>query len=106
MKLRLFCLLLVLTSCEGYTDGEGYVFDVKTNKPLEGVLVRSYARRGGKSKYQTVEMTTDSTGYFYGTTQLSKCIPDCPDLVVELIKDGYKTIEYTNPRKDTVYLEK
>ena len=51
-----------------------------------------------------MEMITDSTGHFFGTTGLIGCAEDCPALVIELVKHGYATQEIINPLKDTVYL--
>jgi hypothetical protein len=103
MKLPCFMIFLLFVSCEGIVDGEGYVYDANTKQPLDSVFAKSYSRHG-KSKQFQMEMVTDSTGHFFGTTGLVGCSGECPDLVVELIKSGYATKQIVNPYKDTVYL--
>jgi hypothetical protein len=95
---------MFLVSCEGITEGDGYVFDARTKKPLDSVLVKSYRKNGWRKIFQS-EMITDSTGYFFGTTGLTGCSGDCPDLVIEFVITGYSNREIINPNKDTVYLQ-
>lgn len=104
-----FCVatLLLFSGCvgENFIDGSGYVLDADTQQPVDSVRVVSY-KKDGKERRYTMEMMTDSTGWFRGTTGLVGCAGDCPDLVIELIKAGYITQEVANPYKDTVYLER
>jgi hypothetical protein len=99
-------LLIALAGCEGDTSGSGYALDKTTHKPLAGVVAKSYAKRGSHLHYHQ-EMVTDSTGYFTGTTGTVGCGTggDCPDLMIELIKSGYTTVQIVNPDKDSVYME-
>lgn len=107
MRLICFFILLFLAACvsEGITSGDGYAFDAKTRQPLDSVLVKSYYRKKGGKQFKR-QMVTDTTGYFHGSTGLVGCPGDeCPDLIIELIKEGYVTREVINPYKDSVYLE-
>lgn len=68
MGKKCFCwtlVIILLFGCEGVTDGYGYVFDARTNEPLDSVLVKSY-HKNGKRKIYNSEMVTDSTGCFLG----------------------------------------
>jgi hypothetical protein len=97
-------LIVTLCGCEGSTEGDGYVFDGQTGKPLDSVLVKSFKKR--KDNRELVKETySDSSGYFHGTTGFGGCQP-CPDLLITLSKNGYTTIEIVNPDNDTVYLER
>lgn len=104
MRIVLGIAMIVFLGCEAITEADGYVISAQTNRPISGVLVKSYFRTKFRKKYRS-EMITDSTGYFYGTTQMTGCAGGCPDLVLEFIKSGYSTKEITNPEMDTVYLE-
>lgn len=95
-------LIFFLASCEGEVVGYGYVYDSFTKTPIDNVLVRYYTKK--KKRHFEKEMFTDADGYF-SIGSFEGCVPDCPDAVIELIKDGYRTVEVINPKGDTIYLQ-
>jgi hypothetical protein len=105
MKLIYLFILLSLTACvsENIIEGEGHVFDAKTKEPLDSVVIKFYIKDGEAKRFKS-EMTTDSTGYFYGSTGLVACKKDCPDLLIVLTRQGYTPKEIVNPNKVSVYL--
>lgn len=102
----LFSFLLTSGGCDCVVDGNGIVVDSETNLPLDSVVVKSYVDKVKNSTCES-EMITDSTGKFSGSTGLTGGgFSGCPDLVVELSKNGYLTTSFTNPYNDTVKLIK
>lgn len=88
--------LTSLTSCEGYSCGKGIIYDRQTNEPLDSVLCKVLT--GSEIQY------SDSLGHYEVCNPFGGCVPDCPDIVVEFSKNGYKPKKATNPRD--VFLEK
>ena len=88
--------LLLFSGCEGIVASEGTVYDARTGKPLDSVVVKSFVVDGSKRTFAR-EMVTDSTGRFEASTGLTSCFPDCPDLLVEFSREDYVTLELTNP---------
>ena len=110
-KNRIPCLILAVTavyllflqiSCDRWNCGNGIVVDSITLKPVKGVTAKSFGRKVSDKSYY-VEMETDSTGKFEGTTGNTGF---CHDLIIELSKTGYKTTTIRNPKDITVRLEK
>lgn len=95
-------LLFLLTGCDCWNCGNGIVVDSITLKPVKGVTAKSFGRKVSDKSYY-VEMVTDSTGKFEGTTGNTGF---CHDLIIELSKTGYKTTTIRNPNDITVRLEK
>lgn len=89
---------IMIVSCEGYRCGEGIVYDSQTNLPLDSVLCK--VSKGDEKVY------TDSTGKYNLCNPFGGCVPDCPDIVIEFSKTGYKSQKVTNPNKSDIYLEK
>ncbi len=101
-----FLILLSICSCENILESSGFIYDASTDKPLDSVIVKTYVIDGSKRQYHS-EMLTDSTGLYTAASRLVGCVPECPDLAVEFIKDGYGTLELVNPnRGEKVYLFK
>jgi hypothetical protein len=86
--------LILLCSCDGYYDYDGYVLSKETLTPLDSVHVIF-------SCYDTV--VTDSNGYF----KLQTIIPGpAVDKDLLFIKEGYiNSVSYSS-EKDTIYLQK
>jgi hypothetical protein len=87
--------LTLLSSCEGYSCGEGIIYDNQTKKPLDSVSCKV---TGLDIEY------SDNLGKYKICTHLAKCVPHCPDITVEFSKKGYKNKIVTNPKD--VYLDK
>jgi hypothetical protein len=100
----LFLFFITLTSCDCITEGYGVVVDSDTNLPLDSVVAKSYINKVKAHAYEG-EMLTDETGTFSGSTGLTGGFFGCPNLVVEFSKNGYNTLEVTNPH-DTIRLIK
>jgi hypothetical protein len=96
IKLLIFGLLFILSSCEGENGGDGFVFDQNTGIALDSVMYKCIETE--KIKY------TDSLGSWEMYGPFGGCMPDCPDFHVEFSKEGYETITIKNPDND-IYLE-
>ena len=96
---------LIALGCDCVTVGNGIVVDADTGLPLDSVVVRSYIEAVNERSFQS-RMVTDSTGEFNGDTGVTGGFFGCPDLVIELSKDGYVSATIRNPNKATVELEK
>lgn len=96
IKILIFGLIFILTSCEGESGGDGIVFDKETGVALDSV------------KYMCIETEeikyTDSLGRWEMYGPFGGCMPDCQDFHVEFSKAGYQTITIKNPDND-IYLE-
>src|SRR5690349_3746693 len=102
-RIFFFVVFALLVACEGVRDAGGYVVDATTNEKLDSVVVKSFI--GHSHGRLSMEMMTDSTGVYKGSTGLVGCgLGDCPDLIVEFAKKGYETQEFVNPEKLTVYM--
>ena len=91
--------MIILSSCEGFVEYTGTVYDAQTNEPLDSVrcVITLYKDRG---YYQY----SDSVGKYYVSTSLVGCVPNCGEYDVEFSKQGYKTQIVTAPTD--IYLEK
>ena len=94
---KLAIIFIAVTGCEGYKCGDGLVIDKLTNQPLDSVLC---VVKSGTQTY-----LTDSTGKFNLCNKFGGCMP-CKEIIIELSKQDYKTIQIVNPVNLTVYLEK
>ena len=104
--LLLLPLILLLTTCEGYTEANGIVVDDDTNQPLDSVLVGSWAYKINDHNFES-EILTDSTGKWWATTGLVGCgCNKCADLVVQFSRQGYETLILENPQDSIVFLKK
>ncbi len=98
-------IFLIASSCDCVTDGSGIVVDADTGLPLDSVIVKSYVNKV-KDRFFQSQMVTDSSGEFIGSTGLTGGFLGCPDLVIELSKDGYISTTIKNPNNASVRLEK
>lgn len=93
------CTLINLSGCEGMACAEGTIYDKSTEEPLDSV----------QCKVLTAENQigiSDSIGHYDVCNDFGGCVPDCPDIVVEFSKQGYKTTKIKNPRyEQPIYLE-
>jgi hypothetical protein len=96
----ILCFLSI--RCDCWTDGNGVVIDSITNQPLDSVVAKSYIEKVTEEYYH-MEMITDSTGKFNGTTGNTG---KCADIVIVLSKKGYTTTTVTNPKNDTIKMIK
>lgn len=104
--LPLFALILLFTTCEGYTEANGRVLDADTNEPLDSVLVGSWVNKIKDQNFES-EMLTDSTGKWWATTGLVGCSCNkCADLLVQFSREGYETLILENPQDSIVFLKK
>ena len=95
-------IILLLTSCDCWNTAEGIIVDSTTGQPMDSVVVKSYINKVRERSFN-MEMITDSTGYFYGSTGNTG---RCTDLIIEFSKEGYKTNYFSNPSIDTIELVK
>ena len=96
-------LILILSSCDCWTDINGTVYDSETQTPLDSVQIKSFENGLLKN-----EMMTDSTGKYYGSTGNTGF---CKDLEVQFSKEGYITKHEFVPKSKgsdsvTIYLER
>jgi len=96
LKNVILVFVFVLSSCEGYVDYKGIVYDAQTKAPLDSV----------KCVIVTCSECiaySDSLGNYYVTTGLVGCVPNCGEYEVEFSKPGYKTQTVKAPKN--VYLD-
>jgi hypothetical protein len=92
-----FCIVLIITGCEGYECSQGIVLDSTTKKPIDSVRCVS---NGGD------EVITNSQGRFEELcSPFGGCKPRCSELEIEFIRNGYIN-KVEKDKFDTVYLEK
>ena len=95
----IFGFVLFLSSCEGFVDYSGTIYDVQTKEPLDSVLCQFVV-----FKRDNFHFYSDSLGKYYVSTPLVGCVPNCGEYEVEFSKRGYKTQIIKAPTD--VYLEK
>ena len=98
-------VLLLFSSCGKYLEGSGYVYSEETHKPLKDVLVEAYIDHPATDAFQ-MQTHTDDTGSYYVRSDKVGCGFFCPDLVVQLVLEGYQTEIIKNPNGDTVFMKK
>ncbi|MBV6439119.1 MAG: hypothetical protein DYG98_11215 [Haliscomenobacteraceae bacterium CHB4] len=96
LTLFLFCLFF---SCEGYVEGNGYVFNELTGLPVGNVRIAN--NRGSGIAY------SDSSGYFevgalVGCVSCKGCEQD---ITASFSADGYRDTSFANPKGDTIFLK-
>lgn len=96
LSATLFSLATLLTSCEGYSCGEGVIYDKITEQPIDSVLCKVLT--GSETQH------SDSLGRYEVCNPFGGCVPDCPDIVVEFSKPGYRTTKVKNPKD--IYLDR
>lgn len=96
--LGIFCLTIILTSCEGMRVSEGTVYDKSTNEPIDSV----------KCKVSETDdyVYTDSEGNYKLEGPFGSCMGGCKDMTIIFSKTGYKSTTKSNPEKENIYLEK
>ena len=103
--LLIAALLLLLSSCGKYLEGTGYVYAEETRLPIKNVLVKAYIDHPSPDAFQ-MQTHTDTTGGYYVRTSKVGCGFFCPDVVVQLIMEGYQSEIVKNPSGDTVFMKK
>jgi len=101
----LFAAILLLGSCQKKLTGAGYVFDKTSRQPIEGALVQAYLDHPS-SDARVMSTYTAANGGYYVYSQPYSCTGTCPEIVVEISKDGYETEIVRSPNNDTTYLVK
>ena len=91
--------ILILSSCEGYVDYSGIIYDAQTREPLDSVKCVMVA-----FKRDNLIAYSDSVGKYYVSTPLVGCVPNCGEYEVEFSKQGYK--KQTVKAPTDIYLEK
>jgi hypothetical protein len=99
--IKIKSLLIVLAvflfvGCEGYVDYSGTIYDIETKEPIDSVKCIMVAHKN--------YTYSDSIGYYYVTTSMVNCVPNCGEYEVEFSKQGYKTQVIKAPTN--VYLKK
>ncbi len=101
----IFNVIILLPSCGKYLDGIGYVYARDTHLPIENVLVKAYIDHPSPDAFQMQTHTGTNGGYYVYSDKIG-CGFTCPDLVVQLIIDGYQSEIIKNPNGDTVFMKK
>lgn len=93
-------LTLFLSGCDCIQDGSGVVLDAATNLPIDSVKIRKMSKRESEWVFYS-----DKNGSFEAS-YISGGLWGCPDLKLEISKEGYHSQRVVNPRNDTIYLSK
>ena len=100
ISLFVFGFTFIFSSCEGYRCGNGIIYDSQTKEPIDSVKCTVLSACRDEIQY------SDSLGHFELCNCFGGCVPDCPDIVIEFSKEGYKTQKTINPDKAKIYLDK
>lgn len=92
------CACCFFLACDQVVGGVGFVYDANTRLPIANVKIED-------SRSDTIEILSDSTGYF-DTTTLQNCgCNECAASTLSFSKDGYHTLTATEPDFDTLFLQ-
>lgn len=95
----IFGFVLLLSSCEGFVEYTGVIYDAQTQEPLDSVKCVMVAfKRDNLIRY------SDSVGIYHVSTPMVGCVPNCGEYDVEFSKQGYKTQIVKAPTD--IFLEK
>jgi len=97
--------LLFFASCEKTISGNGVVMDKTSGLPLQDATVKAYLEHPSPDTYQ-MQTSTDNKGRYFVSSTPQVCTGNCPDLYVEIYKDGYSSAIVENPYGDTTWLSK
>jgi hypothetical protein len=97
--------LLFFASCEKTISGNGVVMDKTSGMPLKEATVNAYLDHPSPDTYQ-MQTTTDDQGRYFVSSDPQVCTGSCPDLYVEIYKDGYSSAIVKNPDNDTTWLSR
>jgi hypothetical protein len=95
-KVALLICIMVFSACgDCIRKGKGWIYDRETGLPLKKAEV--FLKRNN------TRTVTDSSGFFE-IDMISGGLFRCPDLELEISKEGYKSKQVSNPMNDTIYL--
>lgn len=94
---------LILSSCESQRQISVTVFNEKTSKVIDSVLIKISAGKNGDFTRNQDEGYTNKEGR-YETYMMVGCTGGCYDIKIEYLKENFKRKETLNQIKDTVYL--
>ena len=95
-----FILALSLSCCDCVLEGSGVILDAETNLPVDSVRIRRVSKLKTQMEFYSGEDGGFSAHYISGG------LGRCPDLNLEISKEGYRNQRITNPQSDTIYLSK
>jgi hypothetical protein len=106
MRLYLFLVLFILTSCNYETKVSGVIIDKTSNRPVAGVVVRTIKDiNNSRLEFESARSLMDGRfSLIFHTRQIRD-----NEVSVELSKDGYRTNMYScrqDKPDDTLFLEK
>jgi hypothetical protein len=93
-------LALFLSGCDCIQKGGGVVLDAATNLPIDSVKIRRMSKRESELAFYSGKDGSFEARYISGG------LWGCPDLKLEISKEGYRSQRVVNPRNDTIYLSK
>ncbi len=104
--LSLFGLLffLMLVSCQKTISGNGVVLDKNTGLPVNNAVVQAFLDHPSPDAFQ-MRTVTDASGRYFVSSDPQVCTGSCPDLYVEISKEGYEGAYIKNPHGDTTFLQ-
>lgn len=95
-----FILALSLSCCDCILEGSGVILDAETDLPVDSVRIRRVSKLNTEMGFYSGEDGGFSAHYITGG------LGRCPDLNLEISKEGYRNERITNPKNDTIYLSK
>ena len=99
-------MVLLFQACECFLETSGFVLDKETNLPLDSVKVEVYLKQGKREKEFYKGAFTDTSGAFMFGGMYGSGFRDCPQISIQLSKDGYKKLDLPVTWQDTIYMEK
>lgn len=99
MKFLYICsiLFLFLFSCNCHHEGNGYVYDRVTGKPIENARIEVHSGVPGKDTLSPA-VYTDRNGYYEYSHDF------CKELI-SIYKKDYISFTHSSPQGDTSYLD-
>ena len=100
-KMMLYPILaLFLSGCDCVQHGNGVVLDATTNLPIDSVKIKRISKRESEWVFYSEKNGRFEASYISGGFW------GCPDLELEISKEGYRSQRVINPRNDTIYLSR
>ncbi len=90
-----------LNSCETIFESKGYVLDIESKEPIQGVEL-SYLINNKQEDYYVL---SDTSGYFHLSSYVYPCVWGCPDAKIKVVKEGYNTIELDYKSEINILME-
>lgn len=91
---QLLIILFAFSACENIYQASGFVHSTNGEKPLENVIIRLNLP---ESNIVMDSVLTDRDGLFKVQSGAVGCVPKCPKVELEFIRDDYAilTLNYT-----------